>query len=282
MRKRSNDEHLNDIYNKRKSELNAKIITEKRQHYSNIIRDSDNKTKMLWSLANEKVANKKKKMHTDITITHNNSTITDSYDQANLFADYLSTIVDKQLKDHFKGLSSECTKSKPFNKTMYFAPVTENDVEKVIRQLKLKKASGIDDVPSLLVKICSQEIVSFLTHMINMSLCVGKFPTRLKVVALLPIYKKADETKLENYRPIALLSIFSKIIEKVISNKIMEFLNKYNLITSSQDGFRSGYSTKMASTSFVQIIYDNIDKNNVAELFLDLSRALDTIDPTFM
>ena len=107
-----------------------------------------------------------------------------------VFADYFSTIVDKQLKDHFKGLSSECTKSQPFNKTMQFSPVTENDVEKVIRQLKLKQASGIDDVPSLLIKICAQEIVSFLTHMINLSLSVGKLPTRLKVVALLPIYKK--------------------------------------------------------------------------------------------
>ena len=134
---------------------------------------------MLWSLVNEKVANKKKKMHTNITIIHNNSTITDNYDLANLFADYFSTIVDKQLKDHFKKLSSECTKSQPFNKTMYFSPAKENDVETVIRQLKLKKHLVLIMLPSLLSKICSQEIVSFLTHDKLVAKC-GKISNSIK------------------------------------------------------------------------------------------------------
>lgn len=88
---------------------------------------------------------------------------------------------------------------------------------------------------------------------------------------------------MENYRPISVLSVFSKVFEKVILTEVWKYLKKFNIIHDNQHGFRENHSTETATFNFVQYIHDQLDAGkNVTGLFFDLSRAFDTVDPSFV
>ena len=94
-----------------------------------------------------------------------------------------------------------------------------------------------------------------------------------------PIYKSGDHNSFSNYRPISVLNIFSKFFEKVINTRLVTFFNKHNIITDSQFGFRSGYSTYMPLVSLIDKITENLDREcpSIA-IFIDFRKAFDTID----
>lgn len=125
----------------------------------------------------------------------------------------------------------------------------------------------------------SCEIAEPLAYIINLSVRLGQFPDELKIGKIIPIKKSSQSDGLENCRPITILNIISKIIEKVVYNRIVNYLNKHKLLTDNQHGFRSGKSTETASCNFVNFVYSCLDKNLfVGALFFDLSKAFDTID----
>jgi hypothetical protein len=106
-----------------------------------------------------------------------------------------------------------------------------------------------DSAPSLstkLIKISSPFISSPLTHICNKSLSSGIFPGRLKYAVVKPLFKKGDKSKLSNYRPIFILSTFSKVLDKVMYNQLQEHLNKYSILAEEQFGFRFDSTTNKA------------------------------------
>ena len=118
-----------------------------------------------------------------------------------------------------------------------------------------------------------------LTHIFNASFEQGIFPKDFKLAKVIPVYKKGDNTLCSNYRPISILSVFSKIFEKLVYNRLMAFLDKNKILYNKQFGFRQGYGTDMALLEFVNNISLAFeDKKIVLGLFLDLSKAFDSID----
>ena len=116
--------------------------------------------------------------------------------------------------------------------------------------------------------------------MINKSQSHGIFPENGKIARVIPTYKnKGNKSFYENYRPISLLPIFSKIIEKLIYNKVFEFLVRYDILFKSQYGFRTGHNTTHAIADFIRPIEEAIDKNQYEiGIFCDLSKAFDTLN----
>ena len=108
---------------------------------------------------------------------------------------------------------------------------------------------------------------------------LGNFPEMLKTGKITPIFKKGNKELIENYRPVSTLPIFGKIFEKIIYNRLYKFLLSKNILSGSQFGFRKGHSTGHAIHNSVNIIRD-AHKNNkhVIGLFIDLSKAFDTLD----
>lgn len=105
----------------------------------------------------------------------------------------------------------------------------------------------------------------------------------LKKAAIIPVFKKGDPHNVENYRSISLLSIFSKIIEKIVYNRIFNFLNQNNILIDCQHGFRPGHSTESGTIDFIQHVYKELDDDKYVTAFLfDLTRAFDTIDKDFL
>ena len=105
------------------------------------------------------------------------------------------------------------------------------------------------------------------------------FPANLKIAKIIPIFKKDDRTVFNNYRPISLLPIMSKVVENVIADQMNEFFVKHKLLFDHQYGFRSGHSTEHAALELTDRIITNIDnKKSPLNIFLDLSKAFDTLD----
>ena len=106
----------------------------------------------------------------------------------------------------------------------------------------------------------------------------GIFPDELKIARVVPLFKSGDRNEMVNYRPISLLPVFSKIFEKLIHKRLMSFFDKHNVIYNKQFGFRKGHSTMHAlNTAVTQVINSLNEKYSVFGVFLDFSKAFDTI-----
>ena len=113
----------------------------------------------------------------------------------------------------------------------------------------------------------------------NMSLSSGTVPDELKTAKIVPLFKKDNPECIENYRPVALLSIFAKLLERLMYNRLYEFLTKNNILIIEQFGFRKNYSTSLSIMCFSDYILQEINKGNFCcGVFMDLSKAFDTID----
>ena len=99
--------------------------------------------------------------------------------------------------------------------TMFLFPVTENEVEKVAKGLKNKLSAGIDEIPDHVVKQSIKLLKKPLANIYNAALESRIFPDQLKIAKVVPLYKKGDKRNIQNYRPIALLSVFFKIAREI-------------------------------------------------------------------
>ncbi len=130
-----------------------------------------------------------------------------------------------------------------------------------------------------MLKEIKHEISLPLSTLINKSLQEGCVPQILKMAKVLPIYKSKEHNLLQNYRPISILSAISKVLERIVYNRVMTFLDKDNQLYKHQYGFRKGYSTVNAVSEFVADTLQAFeDKQYTVAVFLDLSKAFDTID----
>ena len=127
------------------------------------------------------------------------------------------------------------------------------------------------------------QIVSQLAHIFNKSLQTGIVPDKLKIAKVIPLYKNDNPELFKNYRPISILPCFSKIIERIMYNRLYSFLTKHNIISEKQYGFRKKHATYMALIDLVDKLFCNFDGKKYTEgVFLDLSKAFDTIDHTIL
>ena len=135
--------------------------------------------------------------------------------------------------------------NKPYPQ-LNLTPVNAKEIKNIIRTLKWKNSHGYNEVPLNILKISAPYIIPPLIYLYNKSITTGIFPTRLKYSQIVPIYKKGDKHVLSNYRPISLLTSFSKIFEQVIYNRLYDHVTHYKILSKEQYGFRNNYSTEKA------------------------------------
>ena len=118
-----------------------------------------------------------------------------------------------------------------------------------------------------------------LTSIVNMSLAHGIVPDKMKIARVIPVYKLGDRSIFSNYRPISVLPSFSKILEKIVHNRIIEFISKLNILCDNQYGFRKNHSTSLALIEFYDKVSSAFNRGEVAVgIFLDLSKAFETVN----
>ena len=123
-----------------------------------------------------------------------------------------------------------------------------------------------------------QEIVSGLVIIFNKLLEEGRFPELLKIAKVIPIFKSEERTDPSNYRPISLLSVFDKLLGKLMYNRLNPFFQKHNIFYKYQFGFRKNHATANALTEVIDYIYKSLDEGNyVFGTYIDLKKAFDTV-----
>ena len=144
---------------------------------------------------------------------------------------------------------------------------------------KKKKKKGHDHIFNKLLKCVKNEITKPLTFIINETLRTGCYPDKLKIARVRPLYKKGDEQRIENYRPIYILPSVSKRFEKIIHAQLVNYFNQNKLLSDTQYDYRSGCSTEFASMELSDRIYNYLGNCQIPfAVFLDLSKAFDTLD----
>lgn len=168
----------------------------------------------------------------------------------------------------------------PFNsRTMAIFPTTQSEIETIIKNIKPN--SNLNDIlPINYIKECMDIFIEPITTCINKCFVDGYFPDDLKGAKIIPIFKSGDTLSMENYRPISILFDLSKIIEQVMFDRIYNYAKKFNLIDPKQFGFQCQSGTVSAAICLldnIKILLDKSSKNIKACLFLDVSKACDTI-----
>lgn len=165
------------------------------------------------------------------------------------------------------------------NNSLFIFPTDINEIFKIIMNLRNTNAVGYDQLPTKIIKLTAKLIAPPLNYLTNLSFSSGIFPEKLKISVIKPIYKKDDKASMCNYRPIALIPILSKIIEKAMHTRIFNFLEKHGILTPQQNGFRRNKSTSLAAFNLVNKILENIDrKNKTIGIFYDMTKAFDFVD----
>ena len=134
-------------------------------------------------------------------------------------------------------------------------------------------------VDTFVIKLVAQNILAPLTHIINLSISTSTFPSSWKLAKVVPLLKKGDPLMAQNYRPVALLPIFSKILERMVFNQLVSYLDTNNLIHPNHHGSRAGYSTVTALIQMYDTWVEEVDNGKmVGVMMIDLSAAFDMVD----
>ena len=155
---------------------------------------------------------------------------------------------------------------------------TEEEVFDTLRNLKVTNSVGPDDIHALILKNCANGLKGSLTYIINKSLEIGKYPSSWKNANIIPIYKKGDKSNPKNYRPISLLCVPSKIMERVVHKHIFNFLRDKQLLHRSQYGFIPNNSCVHQLVYIHDMIMQALDnKKQIRMIFCDITKAFDRV-----
>ena len=146
-------------------------------------------------------------------------------------------------------------------------------------KLNSNKSSGLDDLSPRVIRKIGALISKPLTHIFNQSITTGIIPNQMKISIVTPIYKSNEKDKFQNYRTISVLPCFSKILERLMYDRLISHLYKYDILFKHQYGFQARRSTQQAIIELVDKITTAIEQNKyTVGIFLDLSKAFDTVD----
>jgi len=156
--------------------------------------------------------------------------------------------------------------------------VSQGQVEECVRELRGGSAPGIDDFSASFLKSNIKYLVAPLTHIINLSITTGVFPEKFKIAKVVPIYKANSKSDVSNYRPISLLSVFSKILEKCVKKQLVSYIENNNLLSPQQYGFRKNKNCSDALFQVNSYLMHAINSNKKTLIvYIDLKNAFDSI-----
>ena len=268
-------------YKRYKNKLTNIMRVCKKNYYTKILENSKNNIKGIWNILNSIIQNGKTKTSYPDHFKDNDTTISNMNDVVDGFNEFFVNVGPK-LAQEIKNTLPEKSCADYIERnpnSINLGTVEKKEIMKIVNNCKDKTSADWNDIDMHLVKKVIDGIADPLTHICNTSFKTGIFPEKMKTAKVIPIYKAGDKQIFTNYRPVSLLSQFSKILEKVFVSRLDNFIENNNLLMESQYGFRSGRSTSMALTELVEEITSCIhNKHFAVGIFIDLKKAFDTIN----
>ena len=217
---------------------------------------------------------------TDIFLSDDGVMITNQKTISNRFNNYYINVAQNLIKEMGE-LNTEFQDylKNPNEHSFFLNETTPDEIDKYLKKLDIKKASDLYGISPFLVKTSSEKIENQLSIIFNLSFVQGIVRNKLKIGVIYPIHKGDSKFICSNYRPISILPIFSKIIEKLMHKRLTSFLEKYEILFKHQYGFQKGKSTEHAIIDLHSSIIKAIEKKEKAcATFIDFAKAFDTVN----
>ena len=200
----------------------------------------------IWPLLNEVLNNTRLRPKPNSVFKVDDQEISDPMETANRFCCYFSNIGPNLAKRIQSATSHKNFLFGDFPQSMFLNLATQEEIVDIACTSPAGKSAGYDNIPMHVYykTIYSQHFL--LTHIINLSIIHGIVPGELKIARVVPIFKSGDKALFSNYRPISVLPCFSKFLERIIYNRIINYLNDFDVLCDNQHGFRKNRSPSLA------------------------------------
>ena len=257
-------------YTMYRNRLTNLIRERKKQYYIEICKKNKKNSKIIWEHLNDLLGRQ--------TLS-NTPTQLDCNIVNNFFANLGPSTVANLPPPKF-----HYNKYVRYNEHSFFVTdVSMQDLQNVVNSLPSKNSAGFDGLSVKFLKIVFPFIAKSLLILINKSFTSGSFPNLLKIARVVPIFKGGSPDDLINYRPISVLPSLSKIFERLLYDKLLSFINKFNLISNCQFGFQKNLNTELAVIHALHHITNSLNANvPVLGLFIDISKAFDSINHSIL
>ncbi len=271
-------------YEKMKSFVEKHIKLAKSKYYKRYFEQYNSNSRKQWQMLNN-LLNRKKKAKAPIKLKDSaGNLISDPTEVAENFNNYFATIAEK-LKVNVNNNTDSDTDSDyktpltdPVENTIFLTPTFSLEIENIINKFKLKATSDTN-IRALKIASTTTNFNHVLANIVNSSFANGVFPAELKTAKVVPIHKGGSKTDVSNYRPISLLSTFSKIFEKAMHKRVYDFLQQNGSLNEHQYGFRKGRSCEHALLVAQNELLSALNKKQIAMLLLiDFSKAFDMVN----
>ncbi|KAL9978815.1 hypothetical protein ACROYT_G016381 [Oculina patagonica] len=270
------------LFKQAKNKVTNLIRNTKQSYFKDKFSEHENNTRKLWNLIKCLSKDDEEKQIGIKNLTENDEIISDKNSIAeilnNFFIDQpkkLTTTLDgESLSDSLSSIKrgSACEFDIP--------PITQKETAELLLSIPAHKATGDDGISAKLLKIAAPAIVPSLAKLLNHCLRTKTFPSAWKVARVTPVFKgNGNRNDKNNYRPISVLPVLSKLLEKHVCDHLCKFLNENGLLHSFQSGFRKRFSTETALIRLVDQILFDLDSDKVTGIvFVDYKKAFDLID----
>lgn len=272
------------IFNKFNNQFKVIMKQAEKDFNSTRIQESLNSSAKLWKQINN-LLNKNKKSNSVIVLEppmleRDNLNVTSTANRFNNFFVNVGSVVADSIQPLSNTNQEVNTLIDNPNKCSFqIYPTTPEEIRDIIVNLKHKNSQGHDEINQNIVIACAEHIAEPLSDIINSSFLTGVIPHETKIAKITPIYKSGLKTSEANYRPISNLTVFSKILEKAMHSRIINYLSKFNMLSNCQFGFRPGFSTAMPIINLIDSVTTDMEEHkHVIGIFLDVKKAFDSLD----
>ena len=284
MKKRDQLKHNRrfDEYKKQRNYVVNLVQKAKNTYFSQLVKDNRD-TSSIWKAINS--ITRKNSKTCDISA---NNISPDSFNDhfLSVSTKLLHSLKESSGHDSYicsSSLIDFCREKRGPSRAFHIPLLTVYEVGKLITGLTSKKSMGPDNIPTYLLKLAIPYVVDSLTYIYNLCIQKNIFPKIFKTAKVIPLPKNTDRTDPNNFRPISLLSVLSKPLEKHVHRHLSTFMEKHNLFHTFQSGFRSKHSCHTALSAMCDMWLSAVDRSEiVGAVFLDFRKAFDLVDHTIL
>ena len=279
LRTNSHNEILKITFKRFRNFCSNLIHKLKRQYHKNKINKHLKQPKKLWSTIDD-IAQYKPEKTTNTNLLAVRTTPQASVNYVNKYFVSIGQSLAEVIYSSNQFQNTTVTSHSQYSNLSSFVLLDTDptEVDRILIGLDSNSAPGWDGISTKFLKMTRTFVVPLICSLVNLCFQEGIFPKALKRSIVTPVFKGGDKTDVNNYRPISVLTSISKIVEKLLNNRLMGYLNNFKILSSSQYGFRKGLSTQDAILALTSLIVQEVDKGNKClAVFLDLKKAFDTV-----